>query len=104
MSKKIVVFRFDGAEDTEGRYDEFKIEEVPNMSVLDALNFIRTNLDSSLSFYGHSRCEHGICARCTVSVNGKNSVACRTILPSEDEVVIEPINKDKVLKDLVTGK
>ena len=104
MLKKIVVFRFDGAEDTEGRYEEFNIEEVPNMSVLDALNFIRTNLDSSLSFYGHSRCEHGICARCAVSVNGKNSVACRTLLPEEDEILIEPINRERVLKDLVTRK
>jgi succinate dehydrogenase/fumarate reductase-like Fe-S protein len=104
MSKKIVVYRFDGAVDKKGRYEEFNIEEVPNMSVLDALNFIRTNLDSSLSFYGHSRCEHGICARCAVSVNGKSAVACTTLLPEEDEVVIEPTSKERVLKDLVTGK
>lgn len=104
MSKKIVVFRFDGAIDTEGRYEEFTIEEVPNMSILDALNFIRRNSDPGLSFYGHSRCEHGICARCTVSVNGKSSIACRTLLPTEDEIVIEPINRERVLKDLVTKK
>jgi succinate dehydrogenase / fumarate reductase iron-sulfur subunit len=104
MSRKVKVFRFDGAVDKEGRYEEFEIEDADGMTVLDALNFIYYNIDPGLSFYGHSRCEHGICARCTVSVNGKSAVACTTPLPEGGEVVIEPVSKKRVVKDLVTGK
>ncbi len=104
MSRKVKIFRYDNAVDKEGRYEEFEIDGTSDMSVMDALNYIYYNIDPSLGFYGHSRCGHGVCARCAVSVNGKNSIACVTPLPEGEEIIIEPVSKDRVLKDLVTKK
>ncbi|MBN1574836.1 MAG: hypothetical protein JW984_16695 [Deltaproteobacteria bacterium] len=104
MSRKVKIFRYDKDADKEGRHEEFEIDDDSDMSVIDALNYIYYNIDPSLSFYGHSRCGHGLCARCAVSVNGKNSIACVTPLPEGEEVIIEPASKERVLKDLITKK
>lgn len=104
MSKKVRVYRCDPSRDVAGSYDEFEVNEIPGMSVMDVLDYIYSTLDPSLSYYSHSRCEHGICTRCIVRVNGKNCLACETLIPAKGEITIEPINVDKVVKDLVARK
>ena len=69
-------------------------------TIMDVLNYIFENLDSTLSFYSHSVCDHGICGRCAVKVNGKVKLAC-TELADTDEIIIEPKNNN-VVTDLIT--
>ncbi len=104
MSRKVRIYRYDPSRDAAGSYDEFEVNETPGMSVMDVLDYIYSTLDPSLSYYSHSRCEHGVCARCAVRVNGKNGLACETSLPAKGEITIEPTSAHKVVKDLIVEK
>ncbi|MEM4704782.1 MAG: succinate dehydrogenase iron-sulfur subunit [Candidatus Bathyarchaeia archaeon] len=70
-------------------------------TVLDALLYIKDNLDESLTFR-HS-CRMGICGSCAVNINGKPMLACYTqVLHLEaDSLTIEPVANMPVIKDLV---
>ena len=98
----ITVKIFRGTGISNGYYDHYELQ-LPSddtWSVLDVLDYIYENLDSSLSYYRHSTCNQGVCGRCAVKINGKNGLACVTKVLNED-LTIEPKNS-KVLKDLVT--
>ncbi len=102
MNRRIELYRYDPAGKEQGRFEAYEVPDRPGMSVMDALEFIRENIDPTLSYYHHSRCMHAICARCAVKVNGRNVLACQTPLPAEGTVRIGPVRMDRVLKDLVT--
>ncbi|MGI6623680.1 MAG: 2Fe-2S iron-sulfur cluster-binding protein [Acetivibrionales bacterium] len=72
------------------------------MTVMDLLDYISLNLDGSLSYYKHSACNHGICGRCSLQVNGKTRLACLTVVNDYDTLTLSPANGRKVIKDLVT--
>lgn len=99
---KVKVFRFDISIDNEGYFQEYDVPviEEEKWTIMDVLNFINLNLDSSLSYYRHSICNQGICGRCLVKINGKVGLACVNRVTS-DELVLEPKNS-KIVKDLVT--
>lgn len=104
MVRKVRIQRFDPTADEEGSYQEYEVHTVPGMTVMGLLDHIYLNLDPSLSYFSHSRCERGVCARCAVRVNGKNYIACNTLVPEEGDITIGPTDPDRVLKDLVTKK
>lgn len=99
---KVKVFRLDTSIDNEGYFQEYDVPviEEEKWTIMDVLDFIALNLDSSLSYYRHSICNQGICGRCLVKINGKVGLACASRVTS-DELVLEPKN-DKIVKDLVT--
>ncbi|MCP4755211.1 MAG: hypothetical protein GY866_30450 [Proteobacteria bacterium] len=101
MSRRIKIFRHDPAQGGEGYYEDNPIPEKTGLSVMDALDYIHLHLDPSLAYYSHSRCNHGICVRCSVKINGRNGLACETPLPAEGATTISPVNMDSVIKDLV---
>lgn len=68
---------------TDGRYDAFSVPERPWMSLVDALEYIQFNLDSTLLFR-HS-CHHGSCGTCGLLVNGERLLACTTLVASLGE-------------------
>lgn len=57
-----------------GRVDEFEVPCDRYTTVLDALEYIRTRVDSTL-MYRHS-CHHGSCGTCGMMINGKKALAC----------------------------
>jgi len=79
---------------------EVPITKQDRYTALDILKYIYENLDSSLAFFSHSVCNHGICGRCAMKINGKVKLSC-TYLVTENELILEPKNK-KVVRDLVT--
>ena len=65
---------------------------------LDALMFIKSDIDPTLTF--RRSCREGICGSCSMNVNGTNTLAC--LKPIKDkEINIYPLPHMKVLKDLV---
>lgn len=96
--KKIQVkcFRFDPSIDNAPYYKTYEIPLNGVMSVQDCLLYIRDHLDSSLAFFVN--CRLGFCRRCLVRVNGKSCLACLTDV--DQNITIEPIMKEKVIKDL----
>lgn len=99
---RVRVFRMDPSIDKEGYFQEYDVPVIKEekWTIMDVLDYIALNLDSSLSYYRHSVCNQGICARCLIKVNGKVELAC-TRKVVEDELTLEP-RSDKVIKDLVT--
>ena len=105
MSNKMIqikVFRFDPAKDDEPYYQTYDVPLEPGMSVMDALDYIYQHLDGTLAYNDHAGCSLGICGKCTARINNKPGLVCQT--PLSDSVVLDPLNKDKVLKDLVPAK
>ncbi len=96
---KVKVFRFDPTTDKEPRYQTYEVPLTEGMSVLDVLDYIYENLDSSLAYYDHAACRHGLCGGCTLLVNGKASLVCQT--PVSGDITIEPPSKFEVVRDLV---
>ena len=96
---KVKVFRYDPDVDGEPYYRDYDVPHVEGMSAMDALDYIYQNLDSTLAYYDHAGCSLGICAKCTGRINGKAGLFCQTGV--SDETVLDPTNKDRVLKDLV---
>ena len=70
-------------------------------TLLDALMYIKDNLDETLAFR-HS-CRMGVCGSCGILVNGKPMLACYTqVLHLESDcLVVEPLQNMPVIKDLV---
>ena len=79
----------------------YKVPVRPGMTILDALLYIKDDLDGTLTFR-HS-CRMGQCGSCGILVNGKPMLACYTqVLPlGSDSLVIEPLSNIPVIKDLV---
>ena len=65
--------------------------------VLDALIYIKENIDRSLSF--RRSCREGICGSCAMNINGKNRLACLT--PIEEINSVFPLPPMPILRDLI---
>ncbi|MDR1212396.1 MAG: hypothetical protein LBK40_09225 [Spirochaetaceae bacterium] len=71
------------------------------ISVMQVLDYIYEKLDHSLAYYRHSACCQGICGRCAVKLNGKNTLACTAkVEPEAERLLLEPAGKN-VIRDLV---
>ena len=99
---KVTITRFnpDTGSSWEQEYEINCIQK--SMSVEDVLEYIAENLDHTLGFYRHSICNHGICGRCMISVNGKAKLACTELATDYNELHIAPAPKRQVIRDLVT--
>ena len=96
------VFRYDPAIDSAERYECFEIPAEKSWTVADVLDYIADNLDSSLAYYRHSACDHGICGRCAVKVNGTTRLACSFRVGDAVELTVDPARPD-VVRDLVVN-
>ena len=101
MKVKLKIYRFNPETDKEPHYDIFEVEAKPNDRILDCLNKIRWEQDSSLAY--RMSCAHGICGSDAVSINGMPALACQKLVKDYDyskELVIEPLKYFPVIKDL----
>ncbi len=68
--------------------------------VLDALLFIKNEIDSTLTF--RKSCREGICGSCAMNIDGVNTLACTKSLSEIKGVIkINPLPHMYVIKDLV---
>lgn len=86
------------------RVERFEIpqEICEGMTVMDVLGYIATQYDPTLAYYQHSVCNHGICGRCSLRVNGKVRLACITPVEGLTELHVAPADGRTVIRDLVT--
>ena len=81
----------------EGHYESYEVPFQEGMSVLEVLDYIYKNHDSSLSFY--YSCRIGKCLGCFVDIDGKVALACAT--PAKNNMTIGPHKKFNLIKDLM---
>ncbi|MFJ8883178.1 succinate dehydrogenase iron-sulfur subunit [Streptomyces sp. NPDC102402] len=94
--------RFNPEVSDEVQWQDFQISIDPKERVLDALHKIKWELDGSLTF--RRSCAHGICGSDAMRINGKNRLACKTLIKDinpEKPITVEAIKGLTVLKDLV---
>ena len=96
------VRRFNPEVAAEATWQDFQLEMDPKERVLDALHKIKWDVDGTLTF--RRSCAHGICGSDAMRINGKNRLACKTLIKDinpEKPITVEPIKGLTVLKDLV---
>ena len=89
-----------GAPGEAGRYDDFEVPYEDGMSVLDALRWIRVNLDSTLAIR-YSCINANACKTCLALVNGEVEYTCIAKL-SPARITVDPLPKRPLIRDLVT--
>ncbi len=102
MQVTFKILRYNPETDKEPSYREFTIEASENMSVLDCLHRIKWELDGTLSF--RRSCSHGICGSDGMRINGRNRLACSTLLKDlnfNKTITIEPLPAMPIVKDLI---
>ena len=102
MKMKFKIFRFDPEKDERSYYQDFEVEADPMERILDCLNRIRVEKDPTLSY--RMSCGHGVCGSDGMRINGTSSLACQKLVKDfkeNEEVLIEPLQVFRVLKDLV---
>jgi succinate dehydrogenase / fumarate reductase iron-sulfur subunit len=94
------VFRYKPGAIDPPRYDIFQVEADPYMTVIDALEEIRTTQDPTLA-YRHS-CHHASCGTCAMRINHREGLACVTkVLEEKQPILVEPLGSMTLLADLV---
>lgn len=105
MLIKLKVFRYDPGKDEKPYYQNFEVEADPIERLLDCLNKIRWEQDSTLSF--RMSCGHGICGSDGMRVNGISALPCQKLVKDfkeGEEVLIEPLAVFRVIKDLIVDQ
>ena len=95
---KVTVQR--GGPGEEPTFEDFEVPFREGMSVLDALIWVRGNLDSSLAIR-YSCTNANTCKECMVKVEGKTVYACTERL-GQEPVSVGPLTNKRLLRDLVT--
>lgn len=89
-----------GTANDERRYDNFEVPFEEGMSVLDALRWVRVNLDSTLAIR-YSCINANACKTCMALVNGEVEYTCIAKL-TPGIITVEPLTKRPLIRDLVT--
>ena len=98
----LIVRRFDPENDTEPKWEDFDVEMYGTDRVLDALHKIKWEQDGSLTF--RRSCAHGVCGSDAMRINGRNRLACKTLIKDlviSKPIYVEPIKGLPVEKDLI---
>lgn len=88
--------------DDEPHWEEYVVSTYPTDRVLDALAQIKGEQDGTLTY--RRSCGHGICGSDAMRINGRNRLACKTLikdLDSSSPITIEAIKGLPLEKDLV---
>jgi succinate dehydrogenase / fumarate reductase iron-sulfur subunit len=94
--------RFNSEVSDEANWIDYQLEIDPKERVLDALHKVKWEIDGTLTF--RRSCAHGICGSDAMRINGRNRLACKTLIKDinpEKPITVEPIKGLTVLKDLV---
>jgi succinate dehydrogenase / fumarate reductase, iron-sulfur subunit len=98
----IRVRRFNPEVSAEATWQDFHVTMFGTDRVLDALHKIKWEHDGSLTF--RRSCAHGVCGSDAMRINGRNRLACKTLIKDlnlNEPITVEPIKGLEVEKDLV---
>ncbi len=95
------VARYRPEQEAEPTFDEYEVPLRKDWAVLDGLNYIKDELDGTLSY--RWSCRMGICGSCGANVDGEPKLTCGTFLTdyAPGPVRIEPLANFPIIRDLV---
>jgi succinate dehydrogenase / fumarate reductase, iron-sulfur subunit len=95
------IFRGLGSDRAKDRYEVFNVPYEEGMVVLNAIHYIQSHLDSSLS--ARWNCKAGHCGSCSAEINGWPRLMCKTpVADIEGDITVEPMKAFPLIRDLVT--
>lgn len=97
---EVECLRYHPATDSEPRFQTYQVPFTDDMSILQGLQYIKDNLDGSLTF--RWSCRMAVCGSCGMMVNGIPKLSCHTFLRDyfPARVRIEPLNHFPIMRDL----
>lgn len=107
MKIHLKIQRFDPETDTEPYFKTYEVEVAPTDRLLDAMMQVKRFQDGSLGF--RKSCAHGVCGSDAMRINGKDRLACKTLVRDVvegegDTVVVEPLRYFPVQRDLIVDQ
>ncbi len=95
------ILRYRPEEETEPVYQSYTVPFRKDWVILDALNYIKDNLDGTLSF--RWSCRMGVCGSCGMMVNDTPALTCATFMEKflPGPVRVAPLTNFPVVRDLV---
>lgn len=102
MQIALKIYRYNPEDGNPSRYDTFILDNVePEATVLDLLERVRGHMDGTLAL--RRSCGHGVCGSDAMRINGKNQLACKSLIKNlgTEEITVEPIMGLPVIKDLI---
>jgi succinate dehydrogenase / fumarate reductase iron-sulfur subunit len=101
MRVDLRVFRYNPEIDKKPHYESYQVEANPTDRVLDILEYIKGEIDGSLSF--RRSCAHGICGSDAMRINGRNYLACKVLVKDlgTPKITVEPLLGMRVIKDMI---
>jgi succinate dehydrogenase / fumarate reductase iron-sulfur subunit len=99
--------RFNSKTDKEPAYVRYEVEVQPTERILDALMQIKSFQDPTLAF--RKSCAHGVCGSDAMRINGKERLACKTLVQDVAEkdgdiVKIAPLSGFPIERDLIVNQ
>ena len=107
MQITLKIKRFNPETDQSPYDQEFTVSAEPTDRVLDLLMYIKQHDDGTLGF--RKSCAHGVCGSDAMRINGKDRLACKTLVRDVAEsdgavVAIEPLRHFSVQRDLIVDQ
>ncbi|TVR33441.1 MAG: succinate dehydrogenase iron-sulfur subunit [Spirochaetaceae bacterium] len=107
MQIALEIQRFNPETDSQPRLQTFNVTVEPTDRILDALMDISRYQDGTLVF--RKSCAHGVCGSDAMRINGKERLACKTLVQDVAEaegatVRIEPLRYLPVQRDLMVDQ
>jgi fumarate reductase iron-sulfur subunit len=100
---RIEVLRYRPEQDERPVWQGFDVPYTDDMSVLQGIQYIKDELDGSLSF--RWSCRMAICGSCGMMIEGRPKLSCRTFLRdyAGKTLHVEPLAHFPIERDLVVG-
>ncbi len=95
------VFRYQPDQDGEPTFQKYEVPYHAHWVVLDALNWIKDEVDGTLTY--RWSCRMGVCGSCGMLVNGEPKLTCAAFLKDyhPKKIKVEPLSYFPVERDLV---
>lgn len=99
---QLEVLRYNPETDSQPRYQTYTVPCVNEWVVLDALNYVKENLDPTLSY--RWSCHMAVCGSCGYMINGEPKLGCKAFIHEYgDHIRVEPLAHFPIERDLVTA-
>jgi succinate dehydrogenase / fumarate reductase iron-sulfur subunit len=106
MKVRLEIQRFNPETDMTPFVKAYVVEVEPTDRVLDALMQVKRCQDGTLAF--RKSCAHGVCGSDAMRINGKDRLACKTLIrdvadEADGVIRIEPLRFFRVERDLIVN-
>ncbi len=107
MKVILEIQRYDPKRNSEPYFHSYEMETQPEERLLTVLMRIKRELDPSLGF--RKSCAHGVCGSDAMVINGKERLACKTLIKDvvtdiERTIRIEPLKTLPLQRDLIVDQ